>query len=320
MIEIDEQTPKSYSFPTQCKLCGSTRIVRYGYYMSIQRWFCKACNRKFVQNDAPPKMRTPAVQIASALSMFYEGMSLNTIRRHLEQAFHNFPSDSTVYDWVIRFTKTAVATEGAHNAKSTRNIDELGHGPFWIANATPLNIEGEKFWLWDVIDYWNRLLVASRFSSTRTVQDVKTAMELAAQRAGEAPGLVITGKLGTFREGIELAFGADSHHLQAKDSKVQPYLNTIDRFHGALKTRNRIIRSLKRRKTVELITAGWLVHYNFFRPHEALRYNTPASIAGMDFPYSNWLDVVKKDIPSYEHREVSPEDRESIPTITENYL
>jgi len=46
-------------------------------------------------------------------------------------------------------------------------------------------------------------------------------------------------------------------------------------------------------KTARLLMDGWLVHYNFFRPHEALGDCTPAEKAGIRFPAQNWLDVVK---------------------------
>lgn len=35
------------------------------------------------------------------------------------------------------------------------------------------------------------------------------------------------------------------------------------------------------------------MHYNFFRPHEALGDRTPAEKAGIKFLYKNWMDVVK---------------------------
>lgn len=39
---------------------------------------------------------------------------------------------------------------------------------------------------------------------------------------------------------------------------------------------------------------GWLVYYNYFRPHESLGNQTPAEKAGLDVPIKNWLDVVKQ--------------------------
>ena len=39
---------------------------------------------------------------------------------------------------------------------------------------------------------------------------------------------------------------------------------------------------------------GWLVHYNFFRPHMSLRDMTPAQVAGIRFPFRNWKDVTEQ--------------------------
>jgi transposase-like protein len=292
---ITEQTSVA-NISQVCKFCGSRQVVKYGRYHSVQRWFCKECNRKFVDNNAPPGMRTPSVQISSALSMFYEGMSLNTIRRHLDQAFYSLPSDSTIYGWIIKYTKAAISADKVCQAQARTTTQELGHGPFWIANDTAMKIEGTSIWIWDVVDYGNRMLVASAISTTRTPQDVMHFMELCAERAGEPPGLVITSRRGIYQVGIEHVFGTDTLHLQASSPKVQPYSNTIVRYHGPMKTRNKILRRLKRIEVAELITSGWLVHYNFFRTHEALKYATPASTAKLDFPYKNWLDVINAEI------------------------
>jgi transposase-like protein len=59
------------TIPEKCKNCGSKNIVRFGHYRGVQRWWCKDCKRKFIHNDALPKMKTPVIQVASALSSFY---------------------------------------------------------------------------------------------------------------------------------------------------------------------------------------------------------------------------------------------------------
>ncbi len=73
---------------------------------------------------------------------------------------------------------------------------------------------------------------------------------------------------------------------------VQPNTNLIERFHGTLKARIKVMRGLKKPETALEILDGWLVHYNFFRPHESLGDTTPAEKAGIKFPFKNWLDVV----------------------------
>lgn len=284
LYRVSKEITDNFRFPEQCKFCGSKRIVRYGHYQNVQRWYCKDCKRKFVDNDAPPKMKTPAVQIASALSTFYEGMSLNAIRRHLEQTYKNYPSDSTVYAWIVKYTKIAVA-----EAKKYTPIV----GDTWVADETVLKIQG-NIWFWDIIDSKTRYLLASHLSTSRTTHDARVLMARAAQRAEKAPKVVITDKLQAYLDGIELNFGAETKHIAAKGLTAQTNTNLIERFHGTLKARTKVMRGMKKRETAKLIMDGWLVHYNFFRPHEGLRNKTPAEKALIRFPFSNWLDVVTK--------------------------
>ncbi len=39
---------------------------------------------------------------------------------------------------------------------------------------------------------------------------------------------------------------------------------------------------------------GWVIHYNYFRPHLSLNDRTPAQTAGIDFPYRNWKELIEK--------------------------
>ena len=54
------------------------------------------------------------------------------------------------------------------------------------------------------------------------------------------------------------------------------------------------MRGLHTMKSARLFLDGWLVHYNFFRPHMSLRDRTPASVAGIRFPFRNWKDIVEQ--------------------------
>jgi putative transposase len=268
-----------------CKFCGSRKVSSYGSYKGVPRWWCQDCQRKFVDNDALPRMRTPIEQVASALGMFYEGMSLHGIRRNLQQTYNNYVSNSTIYEWVVRFTKVAI--------KAVKDY-KPSVGDTWVADETVLKIEGGNVWFWDILDSSTRFLLASHISLTRTTKDAKTLMERAAERAGKTPKVIITDKLRAYLDGIELAFGAETKHLPAKKLTTSPGTQLIERFHGTLKARTKVMRGLKTRSSAKLLTDGWLVHYNFFRPHEAHNGKTPAEKAGIKFPFRNWLDVVKE--------------------------
>ena len=66
MSEIGEIILKMYQgvkerLEIKCKFCGSRRVVKYGHFRGVQRWWCKDCKRKFVDNEALPKMKTPVI-------------------------------------------------------------------------------------------------------------------------------------------------------------------------------------------------------------------------------------------------------------------
>lgn len=266
-----------------CKHCGSNEVVKYGLEGGVQYWWCKKCQRKFADNDALPNMHTPIPQVSSALNMYYSGMSIDEIRQHLDQEHNNKPSDSTIYEWIKRFS--IEATEATNTYKP--NV-----GDVWLADETVIDLDGKKAWFWDILDTKTRFLLASQLTYNRTSQHAKELLEQAVRRAGKQPRVLITDKLGAYVEGAEMALGGDTQHIQTKGFIVQPNTNMIERFHGSLKSRTKVMRGLKTPEGAVMILDGWLVYYNFFRPHEALNDKTPAEKAGIKSTMHNWRDVV----------------------------
>ncbi|MFC1977207.1 DDE-type integrase/transposase/recombinase, partial [Chloroflexota bacterium] len=135
---------------------------------------------------------------------------------------------------------------------------------------------------------------ASHATSTRSVKDAQTLMEKAAKRAGKIPRIVYTDKLKSYLEGIELTFGADTEHRQGSPFDIGSSNNYIERFHSTIKSRTKVMRGLRNKQTLEKFMDGWLVHYNFFRPHMSLNDMTPAMVAGIKFPFRNWKDITEQ--------------------------
>jgi transposase-like protein len=274
-----------------CKFCGSNEVVKYGKQGGVQYWWCKQCQRKFADNDALPDMKTPIHQISSALSMYYCGMSIDEIRLHLDQEHNYKPSDSTIYEWIQKFS-----------IKANDYIEQYHPqvGDVWIADETVLDLGGKKVWFWDLIDTKTRFILASHLSYNRTSQHAQALVEKAVKRAGKSPKVILTDKLAAYLDGIENVLGSDTEHLQSKGFSSEQNTNMIERFHGSLKSRTKVMRGLKTPESALTILDGWLVHYNYFRPHESLKGITPASKAGIIYPVHNWLDVVNYSHPAKE--------------------
>jgi len=132
-------------------------------------------------------------------------------------------------------------------------------------------------------------------SYTRTTKDAHELMKQAYERTGKAPRVIYTDKLAAYLDGIELTFGADTKHVQGGPFALGHKANYIERFHGTLKERTKVMRGLHTMESARRFLDGWLVHYNFFRPHSGLPNDmTPAQAAGIRFPFRNWKDVCEQ--------------------------
>jgi len=269
-----------------CKYCQSTNIIKFGTHtdingIEIQRYYCKDCKRKFVP-DTLPKMQTPMNQVSAALRMYYSGMSLDGIQGQLQQQFGNRVAESTIYYWITKFTKQAIE-------QSKNFMPKVGD--VWIADETGIDIHGSKrdLWFWDIIDSKSRYLLASHISNTRTTEDARILIQKAVQHAGKYPRVIITDKLHAYIDAVS----SDIQHIRSKPFTTINSTNKIERFHSTFKDRTKVVRAYKNLKAANLITQGWLIHYNFFKEHAALGNIPPAQKMGITIPFKDWNDIVK---------------------------
>lgn len=287
-----------------CKFCGSNNVIKYGKYGSVQLYYCKDCGSKFKGDDTTFHMKTPANQVTSALNMWYEGMSIKSIARNLKQEHGNMPSTATVYEWIQKYTQYATDSIKGYKPKKI--------GDTWVADETVIEIDGNNVWLWDIIDY-DSFLLATRISRSRTTQDAQMLYDRAVKTAGEQPSKVITDKLASY---LDIRYGEDTEHIQTSPFAVEHNTQLIERFHSTLKQRTKVMRGLKNMQSAIDFVDGFYVHYNYLRPHRSLNDKTPAEVAGIDFPYKNWADIIHNYKPSkpviIEHQ---PRDRAKLPVV-----
>jgi putative transposase len=291
--------PREQSKPkVTCKFCGGQDTYKYGTYKGVQNYFCKDCKTKFTGTDALPHGRVSPAFIASALNEFYGGMSYHDIEENIEQQTNEGISHTAIIKWVNKYTNKAI--------KQTKDLHPKV-GDTWIADETFVRVDKSKDnienpysksrkakWVvfWDIIDADTRFLLASHLATTRGTQDARILMEKAEKRAGKTPKVVVTDKLKAYLDGIEQAYGSDTTHRQTSAFEIKNDNNLIERFHGTLKDRTKVMRALKNKQTLQRFTDGWLAYYNFYRPHMSLENRPPAVVAGLQYENHNWADVV----------------------------
>jgi putative transposase len=302
------------ALPT-CKLCGSSNVVKFGTYKDEQRYWCKDCQRKFKADDALFGGRVSSKDISSALLEYYSGLSVNDIRRRILQEKGYEPSQSTVYQWVDKFSDKAVKYYAQYQPKV---------GDAWIADETVVKLDGGiNVWVWDVIDTETRFLLASKMSYRRTLDDAVTVFDLAYKRAGKAPKVILTDKLTVYPEAVRRVFGSQTTH-----ERSTPFVKfgegdstrRIERWHETLKERTKVMYGLKNPTSALAFLDGFFAYYNFIRPHRGLGDKTPAEVAGIEYGVKSWdaithLDETQDDGFKPEYA-ISPRLQEARETIT----
>ncbi len=258
----------------RCKYCGSKNINRYGSTKNTQTWWCKDCQRKFSNNSTFPHMKTPMIQIALVLGMYWEGMPVDAIRRNLYILCNNYPSHSTIYEWINRF-----ASKAKDEAKNYR--PKVGNE--WIAKEMIIKVKGKNFWIIDIIDPDTRFILATKLSKYHKIDDIKQLMEAARDVARKMPERVLTNGWKGYRDGIELAYGAESKHIQIKTLSDQLDVELKEWWYDMLRDRAKVMRSMENEDVAQFMQEGWLIHYNYFRPQEALIDKTPAEKSGIKY-------------------------------------
>ncbi len=271
-----------------CRHCGSTDVSKDGKYKDAQYYICKDCESKFSGKDCYPKMKYPKEANVRALTYYYNGMSYKAINHTLSDISKISPSKSTIWNWVIKYSKLTnryVLTLKPHLSDK------------WIADETVIDIWGEHYWFWDIIDTETRFLIASHLSRTRTERDATKLFQMAKLRSKYRPAIIITDKLGQYNKAFRKVFysSTPSHkafHLTSEGFQSPTNTNLIERFHGTLKQRTKVMRDLKEKNSARIVLDGYVTHYNFFMEHQYLEGLTPAVAGGIGGDLHNWGDMI----------------------------
>ena len=87
-----------------------------------------------------------------------------------------------------------------------------------------------------------------------------------------------------------------SEHARFPNLRDRSNSNMVERLHGTIRQRNKVMRGLDDEQTAQTMMNGLRIYYNFVRPHMALDGKTlaqKARIADTSTP-ENWLSLIKK--------------------------
>jgi transposase-like protein len=275
--EIKEVNDK----PFCCTHCGSENYKKYGKKNSKQVYKCKSCNRKFVDNMFFERRKTNPKIICLTLDLYFKGVSLRKISDHLKQ-FHDIDvCFTTVFRWIDHYI--TIMDEYTRQFKPQL-------GDLWNVDEMMVSVNGDWFYLWNVIDDETRFHLASVISKERKIADARKVLITAKKRShGKKPSFIITDGLKSYVKAIDEEFHTANKktihvgNVGIRGKKAGKDIfdnNLVERLHGTIRERNKTQRGLKDEYSAFL--RGHQLYYNFIRPHQSLYNKTPAEVANID--------------------------------------
>lgn len=286
-----------------CTNCGSMNVVKIGVrhniHGDVQRYLCKDCGHKFVHNEGFEKVKATPKAITIALDLYFKGVSQRKIVEHLKM----FEGISVTQPCVLKWIRKYVELMKDYLDKFTPQLGGMWHSDETMINVRKTEpIDGENYsWAWNLLDHETRFLIASEVTKHRNIVDARKVLQDAKQVAnGQKPDFLVTDKLPAYKQAVTKEFftlkNPRTKHVRLKNIREGTNNNIVERLHGTIKERTKVMRGLDNDETAQKMMDANRIYYNFLRPHQALNGKTPAEKAGIDLQLegNKWEGIIKK--------------------------
>jgi putative transposase len=291
----NEPKPKVFADDAiPCDRCGSIRTIRYGMSAAGKQVFkCKDCKHKFREPSLLKRARFTPELVSLTLDLYFSGLSLRKIARNLSDHFDVEIHHSTILSWIEKYIPiiSEYVNTLTPQLSGQRQADEL------LVRMKGSQHQGRYkglAFLWNVMDKETRFLLASKVSENRDANGAIAALQEAIKKAsGNLPDAVNTDAHRSYREAISKTLPNVEHVAKCGVNKPHANNNRVERLNGTLRERVKVQRGWKSYETS--IAEGKRIQYNFVKPHMALKGDTPAKKAGINFTKEKdkWMELLK---------------------------
>jgi transposase-like protein len=274
-----------------CIFCQSTEITRDGLRHNksgdIQIFNCKACGRYFTVNLGFERMKHNPQGITTAMQLYFSGESLRNTARSLRLMGVQV-SHQTIWNWIQKYT----GLMEKYLDKITPQVSDT-----WRADELYVKIRGNMKYVFAMMDDETRFWIAQEVADTKDTHDARHLFQMAKERTGKRPGVLITDGLRSYRDAWLKEFRTNKQvdstvHIRQITLTGKHNNNKMERLNGEIRDREKVMRSLKKDDTP--ILTGMQIFHNYVRPHEGLEGRTPSELAGIQVEGENkWLTLIQ---------------------------
>jgi len=277
-----------------CPKCGSSEktlhCIRINKSGPAKRYRCKHCKTTYSNRNGFEGMKNQAKIIATALDLFYKGLSLRKISEHFETLYSIKVSYTTIYYWIAKYVE--LVERYAPSGPMTT-------GERLAADETMVKLRGRHLMLWGLLDRETKILVAEHISARRSTEDATILLEKGQSKTKTLEGQVselITDGLSSYAEALKLSKNrtAPLIHIQGPGLTGIKSNNEMERLMGTVKERTKLTKHFNNETGAKLFSKGFRQYYNNCRGHMALGGKTPSQAAGLSEKKLTWIDLISK--------------------------
>jgi putative transposase len=274
-----------------CLYCYSKNLVRDGIRhtkagMDIQRFSCKDCGKRFVQNLGFERLKATPQIVTSALQLYFSGESLRNTQKFLAMQGVKV-SPQTVHNWITKY----VGLMGRYLEQITPNVSDT-----WRADELFVKIKGDMKYLFAMMDNDTRFWIAQQVADKKGSSDIRPLLHESQEIAGKKPATFITDGAPNFHDAYNKEYRTNRYDSTVHISHIRLQgdhnNNRMERLNGELRDREKVMRSIKTADSP--ILKGLQIFHNHFRPHMGLDGMTPGEAAGIVIEGANkWVTLIQ---------------------------
>ena len=261
----------------KCPYCKTHSAIKRGIKKNkcgwIPRYWCKRCDKWFVDRNGFESYRHKPEAITAALDLRAKGVSLADVVDHLDQHHRVKVSRKTILDWQNKFGKKLKSF--------TQTLKPVIGGQ---VHADEMFVKVRRKWnyYWDAMDYTTKFLVGDHLSKERNPTECIAFMESIKNCPINQPYEIHTDNSYDYPWPIKKVFGKKGIlHAFYPAWKKNFKNNPIERLQNTLKQRYKVFRGFDNFESTKKFFGFYKVYYNFIRKHTSLGRTTPAEAAGI---------------------------------------
>jgi len=222
---------------SSCQFCSSDNLkkagIRHNKNHDIQIYQCKGCLKRFSINLGFEGMHASPQIITSAMQLYFTGESLRGVQKFLKLQGIDM-SHVSIYKWVKKYVKLM------DNYLSTITPQV---GDKWHADEVWVKINGNKKYLFAMMDSDTRFLIAQEVADSKFSHDAQNLLAMGKKVTKKTPAVFVTDGLPAYNDAFKKEY-AQKNFLH-KPSKHITGIFTLNTSYQITISKNDLMVSLE---------------------------------------------------------------------------